>query len=186
MGRMLFSVSYSPKCYEHEHWYHTTPAAPYDDWVARGRPQETIFTYSNHCNDDILRYYFMPAERLAIMDYYVEFMGDVTVVARLSMDSRERTIEIDRMHCTRISYWGRDERRGGIGLYKTIRAEIRKRWGTTDAAPGARRSAPTWSTASRRRRPSRSTTGAGRLEWRPRSTPRRRSAHTTRFGISAR
>ena len=131
---MSFSVSYTPKYHERQRWCQTSRAAPYDDWVRRGRPRDTIFTFSEHYCDNILRYYFMPAERLASMTYYVEFGGDVTVVAQLSVDDRARTVEVERLHCKRENYWedgsdmnprgGLNSGSGGIGWYKANVADM--------------------------------------------------------------
>ena len=133
---MSFSVSYSAKEYDHQRWYHSctlaslasSALAPYDDWVARGRPADTIMTYSMHYCDDILRYYYMPSEKMAYMSFGAEFDCDVTVTAQLRIDDRAKTIEVDRLHCVRDNYWedkgvmGAGQPMvsgvGGIGWYK--------------------------------------------------------------------
>ena len=122
---MSYSISYTRKKYAFERWYtYIDERNPYDDWISRGRPADTIFTFNMHYNDDILTYYFMPYEGLAYMSYYIEFVGTVDVVAQLYFDDSARTIEVGRLQCTRENYWSdqdRDEIKsgvGGIGWYK--------------------------------------------------------------------
>jgi hypothetical protein len=122
---MSFSVSYAPPhgC----RWgYRAVADAPYDDWVRRGCPPNTVFT----CDDIIVRYYFWPAQRLAVMTSYAEFVCDITVLAQLAI--RGRTLEIERLHCSRENYWADDDAPpggvksgdGGIGWYKTNLADM--------------------------------------------------------------
>ena len=124
---MSFSVSYSTKEYAHRRWHRGSLAAPYDDWVRRSRPEDAIFTYSNHMrSEDILRYYFVPAERLAVIKLYVEFVCYFTVLIQLSIDDNAHTIAVERLLCQREDYWGNSEMSssamrsgsGGVGWYK--------------------------------------------------------------------
>jgi hypothetical protein len=122
---MSFSVSYAPPRGSCRWGYRAVADAPFDDWVKRGCPPNTVFT----C-DDIVRYYFWPAQRLAVMTSYAEFVCDITVLAQLAI--RGRTIEIERLHCSRENYWADDDDDmmgvksgdGGIGWYKTNLADL--------------------------------------------------------------
>ena len=118
---MSYSVSYSPKEFDHQRWYHSATCAsalaPYDDWVARGRPADTIMTYSIDFCGDFLRYDFMPFEKMAYMSFDDDRGCHITVTALLRLDDRAKTIEVDRLHCTREDK-DKDKDIGDIEWYK--------------------------------------------------------------------
>ena len=112
---MSYSISYSPRKYYKMRWHSCTKATPYDDWVARGRQGDAIFTYSAQFFCNTTRYYFMPAERLVYMSFDDYYHRCVTVVATILIDDRAKTIEIDRLQCARSKHGYV----GGIAYYKS-------------------------------------------------------------------
>ena len=108
-------------------------------------------TYSMH---NWVRYDFMPSEQIAYMSLGVEFDCDVSVTAQLRIDDHAKTIEVDRLHCTRYNYWvngkdggmnGKDGGKdGGIGWYKKQLESMGMDYFVSFEAFAAKFFAPNW------------------------------------------
>lgn len=107
---MSYGVSFGAKTYDRERWHCCSPrAAPYDDWVARGRPHDAVFQYKEHQGDNVCEYYLMPALGVAYVEAYFEFVvRNLSVVARVEVDVGERSVAVRRVLCERENYWGDD------------------------------------------------------------------------------
>ena len=68
---MAFGVSYSPKEWAGERWYRSERSrAPYDDWLQRGSPSDTLFVAAKCYNRTTkgFRTYVRPAERIVYIN----------------------------------------------------------------------------------------------------------------------
>ena len=115
---MSYGVSYTKKTYHK--WYQSEKTkTPYEDWISRGMGP-VIFKYCEHCNDDILKIYFNPYERLLYihgdLDYY-----NYKVVCKLIINNN--TIRIEQIFSKNINIWpeisgGLKTSCGGLSHYK--------------------------------------------------------------------
>lgn len=102
---MAYGVSFGPsEKYKRRHI--CARVAPYDHWIDRGRPCGTVFKHAYNFGDDVIKWYFMPGERLAYIDVYVEFVVQYfRVYVQLSFDDATRTMTVERLFCERKNYW---------------------------------------------------------------------------------
>ena len=126
---MAFCVSYSPKYYERERWHQSQRAhTPYEDWVRRGRPHDTMFEHSEHRQDDIFKMFMRPAEHvvhIAVDLEYYTFSASATV----DVDPVAKTVRIDRLLCRSYNVWpelvSKDAPRSGSGGVEHLKANVR-------------------------------------------------------------
>jgi IQ calmodulin-binding motif len=91
-----FSVAYDPGA----------RISPYSDWVARGRPEGTVFMHSTHCIDDIMRIMFMPSEGIVHIDVDLDYYSMVCTMVVCIVDTPgEQSCSVTAITCKSDNHW---------------------------------------------------------------------------------
>lgn len=100
LAKMAFSVSYTPKQYDHERWHKSVEdtTTPFYDWKARCSPKQATFMYSEHVCDDTLRIIFVPG--LSLLYSYIDTDPYTAfITTRVVINEQEKNVNIIEVTC---------------------------------------------------------------------------------------
>jgi len=101
---MAFSISFSPKEYDFERWYQSCQQNPYDHWLSQGKPYGTVFMYSDHTLDDVMRIVYIPYHNLIHIDMDLEYYSMVATLA-VVVFQEDKQIKIVQVSCSNKNHW---------------------------------------------------------------------------------